>query len=141
MHAQTQAFAARVAQLAQANAFVVSCLQHFKVDSDAEFKVLLALEEAFVNICHHAYETDDGEIAITCAREHDVFVLEIADRGKPFDVLSLPDPDTTLGIEERPIGGLGLYLIRTLTSNVSYMRVNDQNRLRMVFDKPLPENA
>lgn len=138
MHPQTQAFAAQVAQLAQANAFVVSCLQHFKVDPDAEFKVLLALEEAFVNICHHAYDTEEGEITITCSGEHDAFVLEIADRGKLFDVLTLPDPDTSLGIEERPVGGLGLYLIRTLTSNVSYKRENDQNCLRMVFAK-LPD--
>ena len=140
MHAQTQAFAARVAQLAQANAFVVSCLQHFKIDPDAEFKVLLALEEAFVNICHHAYDAGDGEIAITCTREHDAFVLAIADGGKPFDVLSLPDPDTTLGIEERPVGGLGLYLIRTLCSDVRYTRNENRNILRMVFDKQLPEN-
>ena len=133
MRAETQHFTSRIELLPDANAFVTACLDRFHAPAATQFSVLLALEEAFVNICHHAYAHGEGDIEIICAIDNGAFVLEIADRGKPFDVLSLPDPDTSLGIEERPVGGLGLYLIRTLTSNVSYKRENDQNRLRMVF--------
>jgi serine/threonine-protein kinase RsbW len=138
MRTETQGFISRVEQLAQANAFVTSCLDRFHIDPTIAFKVLLALEEAFVNICHHAYQNSEGGIEITCSCDDDpdpAFVLEIADKGAPFDVLSLPDPDTTLSVEERPVGGLGIYLIRTLSSSAIYTRANNQNRLQMRFMK------
>jgi anti-sigma regulatory factor (Ser/Thr protein kinase) len=62
-------------------------------------------------------------------------VLEIADTGKPFDVLSLPEPDITLDIKDRQVGGLGIHFIRTLSDGVSYRRENGRNILRMVFKR------
>ena len=61
------------------------------------------------------------------------FVVEIADSGIPFDVLSLPDPDTTAGIMDREIGGLGVYFIRKMTDEVSYRREEGRNILRVVL--------
>ncbi len=60
-------------------------------------------------------------------------MIDIADGGRPFDVLSLPDPDTTSDILERQIGGLGVHFIRTLTDQVSYRRENGNNILHLVF--------
>ncbi|MEA5098865.1 MAG: ATP-binding protein [Burkholderiaceae bacterium] len=126
--------AAKVENLADANAFVESCADRFRLAEAKKFNVLLALEEAFVNICHYAYPGKNGQVEIACGNDGVTFVLEIADSGSPFDVLSLPVPDITLDLMDRPIGGLGIHFIRTLTTSVGYRRENDQNILRMAFE-------
>ncbi|MDY0162473.1 ATP-binding protein [Desulfobotulus sp.] len=96
-------------------------------------KLTLALEEAFVNICSYAYPSESGFAEVACGLEQDFFILELSDTGEAFNVLSLPDPDTTLGIEEREIGGLGVHFIRTFTDAVHYRREENKNVLHMGF--------
>lgn len=115
--------------------FVEECADRFGLDTKKKFGLLVAVEEAFVNICSYAYPDGAGETEISCATDGDVFVFEIADSGSPFDVLSLPDPDTTLDIMDREIGGLGVYFIRRLTDDVSYRRENGKNILRMALKR------
>lgn len=129
----TKHIAARVENLATANDFVEQCANRFGLDAKKKFGLLLTLEEAFVNICSYAYPGAEGNAEIRCTGDGDTFVLEIADQGQPFDVLSLPDPDLSLDIMEREIGGLGIHFIRTLSDSVSYRRENDRNILRMEF--------
>ncbi len=129
----TKHMAARVENLATANDFVEQCADRFGLDAKKKFGLLLTLEEAFVNICSHAYPGTVGDAEIRCTGDDDAFVLEIADQGQPFDVLSLPAPDLTLDITEREIGGLGIHFIRTLSDSVSYRRENGRNILRMEF--------
>ncbi len=133
MGTDTKCIAARVENLNGANEFVEECADLFGLPAKKKFGLLLALEEAFVNICSYAYLDGDGDVEISCVAGEDSLVLEMADRGKPFDVLSLPDPDTTLDIMDRQVGGLGIYFIRTLSDGVSYRRENDRNILRMEF--------
>jgi hypothetical protein len=65
------------------------------------------------------------------------FVIEIADLDIPFNILSLPDPDTTADIVERELGGLGVYSILEMADEVSYRRHNGCNILRVVLhNKP-----
>lgn len=132
MKPEAKRLPAKIENLEPANAFVEDCYGRAGMDAEKKFKVLLALEEAFVNICHYAYPDGEGDVEIACCVEDDAFVLTVADTGMPFDVLSLPDPDTTLGIDDRAIGGLGILLIRTLSSP-SYSRVNARNVLKMTF--------
>ncbi len=133
METDSRRYAARVGNLDAANAFVEQCADRFGLDAKKRFGLLLVLEEAFVNICNHAYPQGEGDAEITCRHDGAVFVLEIADQGPPFDVLSLPDPDLTLDIMEREIGGLGVHFIRTLSDRVSYCRESGRNILRMEF--------
>jgi serine/threonine-protein kinase RsbW len=133
MEWETKEFPAALEHLADANDFIESFADRFGFDVKKKFGVLLALEEAFVNICSYAYPDGAGNAEISCGREGNALILEIADAGRPFDVLSLPDPDITLGIEERSAGGLGIHFIRTLSNSVSYRRDNDRNILRMTF--------
>ncbi len=127
--------AAKIENLNGANDFVEEYADLFGLPAKKKFGLLLALEEAFVNICGYAYPDGEGEVELSCAGNDDVLTLEIADRGKPFDVLSLPDPDLTLDIMDRPIGGLGIYFIRTLSDSVSYRRENERNILRIEFKR------
>ena len=130
--------AAKVENLAVLTDFVEECADRFGLEIKKKFGLLIAVEEAFVNICSYAYPDGAGLAEVSCGMNGDGFVLEIADRGMPFDVLSLPDPDTTLDLMERPIGGLGVYFIRRLTDDVSYRRENGRNILRMVLAGSIP---
>lgn len=136
MTSATKRYAAKLVNLADANNFVDECADFCGLDVQKKFGLQLALEETFVNICSYAYPDGDGDAEISCAFDSETFVLEIVDSGKPFDLLSLPEPDVTLDLMDREIGGLGIHFIRTLSDNVSYRRENGRNILRMVFNVP-----
>lgn len=113
--------------------FLEECADRFGLEARKKFRLLVAVEEAFVNICSYAYPDSEGDVEIYCSADGDAFVLGIADKGSPFDVLSLPEPDTTLDTMDREIGGLGVHFIRKLSDSVSYRREDGRNILRMVF--------
>ncbi len=97
----------------------------------------LAAEEALVNIIRHAFSgTETGEVEIRCgAEDEDRWSIEFRDRGIPFDPLSLPQPDLSSPLEERKIGGLGVFLIRKMINEVRHRREGDQNILTFVVRK------
>lgn len=133
MRFATQRLPARIEELGAANAYVEVCAVEAGLDARTRFGLQLALEEAFVNVCRYGYPDGPGDVAITCETDGPRFVLEVADWGPPFDVLALPEPDLTLGIDERPIGGLGVHLIRSLANSATYQRDQGRNVLRMAF--------
>jgi serine/threonine-protein kinase RsbW len=90
----------------------------------------LALEELLVNIINYAYPGGEGLIDMTCRPDaRDRLVIEIADSGVPFNMLAYGDPDTTAEIEERRIGGLGIFFVKQLMDEVHYRREDDLNIL------------
>lgn len=93
----------------------------------------LVIEEAFVNICSYAYEGHKGDISVSCINEPESMTVKISDSGAAFDILSIPDPDTTSDIDDRKIGGLGVFFIRQFTDELSYRRENGCNILTLVF--------
>lgn len=124
---------AAVENLALVTEFVEGCADRFALEAKKKLRLLVAVEEVFVNICSYAYPDGEGEATFLLGAEGDALVLEIADSGAPFDVLSLPDPDTTLDVMDREVGGLGVYFIRKLTDEVSYRRESGRNILRLVL--------
>lgn len=97
----------------------------------------LAVEEAVTNVCLYAYDEEPGDIEISCFNEGDSdrLITEIKDWGKAFDALSAPPPDLTSGLEDRDIGGLGVFLIRKMAEDVHYSRHAGQNILRLTFHR------
>ena len=91
----------------------------------------LAVEEALVNVFDYAYAKQPNPGTVTCrvGVEADGLTVEIVDEGPPFDPLARPDPDTALTLEQRQPGGLGIFMIRQLTDEVSYRREEDRNVL------------
>ena len=92
----------------------------------------LALEEHLANVMSYAYE--DGalhEIRIRLALEKEQMQIEVEDDGRPYDPLSRPPVDTSVPLQEKPIGGLGIHLIRSLMDEVDYRREAGKNILRM----------
>jgi anti-sigma regulatory factor (Ser/Thr protein kinase) len=127
--------AATLDNLNQVIEFVEEAADRFQLATKKKFGLLIAVEEAFVNVCHYAYPDAEGDASISCGADNGAFVVEIADSGAPFDVLSLPEPDTTSDIMDRQIGGLGVHFIRTLTDQVSYRREEGNNILQMILHK------
>lgn len=92
----------------------------------------LALEEHLTNVLAYAY-TDKAahDIRISLAIEGRCLQIEVADDGRPFNPLSHPAPDTSLPLDQRPRGGLGIHLIRQFMDELDYRREADRNILRM----------
>ncbi len=139
MECEKIACAASVENLHLITEFVEGCAGCSGLEAKKTFGLLIAVEEAFVNICSYAFADGEGKaedaVEVACGSEGNDFVLEIADKGRQFDVLTLPDPDTTMDVMEREIGGLGVYFIRKLMDDVSYRRENGRNILRLVLGR------
>lgn len=94
----------------------------------------LVLEELLTNVIKHAHKAgeDDSVLVALEARAGEINV-RIEDRGEPFNLLEAAQPDTSGSLEERPIGGLGIYLVRKLTDSLTYSRVGDRNVVEFVM--------
>ena len=105
---------------------------------DVIYKVKLVVEEIGLNIIDHGYGRDDSkEMEFRLNSEDGALTIEFIDEAKPFDPLSeTPDPDISSGIGERPIGGLGVYLVQEMMDEVKYTRDSNRNRLTMVMRLP-----
>ena len=100
---------------------------------DIEFQVDLVLEELVLNVVHHGSDRGEGEITIELVSDPEVVIIEIIDDGRPFDPLTdAPEPDTESAIEDRPVGGLGIHLVRTMMDEVAYRREENKNHMRLV---------
>ena len=93
----------------------------------------LVLEEALTNIIFYGFE-DGGrhDIAINFKKSGDELIITIIDDGKEFDPTLKADPDITLSLEERPVGGLGIHLIKKIMNKVEYKRVENKNYLILI---------
>lgn len=92
----------------------------------------LVMEEAITNIIFYAFpEGGIHQIIINLSLSGNELTIEIIDEGIPFDPTSKEQPDTNLPAEERPIGGLGIFLIRKMMDNVSYKRDKNKNILTL----------
>lgn len=88
----------------------------------------IVVEEIFVNIASYAYEYP-GIAEITLINEGDCFTMVFSDGGVPYDPLKKEDPDITLSAEERPIGGLGIFMVKKMMDEVSYKYEDEHNVL------------
>lgn len=102
-------------------------------DMALQFKIRLCVEEVVENIVSYAYTGGDGPMEASILRDNDgTIIIVFKDQGVPFDPLAKPDPDITLSAEDRPIGGLGIFLCKQMMDDVRYEYSNGQNVLTMV---------
>lgn len=93
----------------------------------------LVIEEAVSNIIFYAYaDKERHDIEIDFTLHPSQISVTIADDGKPFDPTQKKAPDTTLTVEKRQIGGLGIYLMNKMMDEVKYKRENNQNKLTLI---------
>jgi serine/threonine-protein kinase RsbW len=91
----------------------------------------LAVEEVVTNIILHGYGDAGGEIVISCQAGPAAAIIRIEDRATPFDPLLLPEPDISADIEDRKIGGLGIFLTRQVMDDIQYRYEDGKNILKL----------
>ncbi|MBR3102410.1 MAG: ATP-binding protein [Lachnospiraceae bacterium] len=125
--------AATIENLNDVMTFVTSILEEMSCPVKEQMTIEIAVEEMFVNVAHYAYTTKTGMVRIKCLPLDNNKAVEISfeDEGVPFNPLAKEDPDTTLSVEERPIGGLGIYMVKKSMDNVYYEYKDGKNFFRM----------
>jgi serine/threonine-protein kinase RsbW len=114
------------------------CLEH-GLSSEIEGDLSLALEEILVNVIRYGHpEGGKHEILVRLSVEQDCVIATVEDDGVPFNPLEAPEPDLHSPIETRPIGGLGIHLVRNITDSWEYHRSEGRNRL--VVRKHVPRS-
>ena len=121
-----------IQQIPQLAGFVETVGHMASLSSSLTMSLNLALEEAVTNVILYAYpEGSDGLVDVEAIVHKDHLVFIISDSGKAFDPTAAPEADITLDVEDRPIGGLGIFLVRNIMDNVHYERVDGKNILTM----------
>lgn len=94
----------------------------------------VAVEEIFVNIASYAYDGGEGSATIRVGKKEDAsgVMIQFADSGIPYDPLAKEDPDVTLSVEERQIGGLGIFMVKKSMDEVIYEYKDGQNVLTLI---------
>ena len=98
----------------------------------------LSLDELITNIVSYGYrDADEHEIRVTLTEQDRSIVVVVEDDAVAFDPFtSAPAPDLEASVEERRIGGLGVYFVKTLMDEVAYERVDGVNRITLVQRAP-----
>ena len=117
--------------LPQVNAFTDAFLEALDCPLKIQTQIDLCVEEIFVNVASYAYPDGEGTVRLTLQEENGVLTLVFADRGRPFDPLAKTDPDLTLSAEDRPVGGLGVFIVKKTMDEVTYRYEDGENRLTM----------
>ncbi|HTI71538.1 MAG TPA: ATP-binding protein [Candidatus Limnocylindria bacterium] len=116
-----------------ANESATQWLEERDASPAAVYLANLAIEELATNCIKYGYDDSTRhyiEVGITLSETG--MTLVISDDGHAFNPLDLPEPDTTLPIEERPIGGLGIHLLRKMSNDMRYERIDGKNRVSIV---------
>lgn len=124
---------ASVDHLGEVLAFVGEKLEMAGCLPKAEIQIEVAVEEIFVNIARYAYAPAAGQVRIELEITQDGrMILSFIDWGIPYDPLQKPDPDVTLSAQERPIGGLGIFMVKKSMDEMKYTRSEGRNILVLI---------
>jgi serine/threonine-protein kinase RsbW len=126
-------FRATVEETLAARSWVAQGARSSSLGAERIMELELAVEEALVNVCSYAYPNRDGEFLVRILTGDKIVTVVIEDDGPPFNPLQSERPDLSVPLEERPIGGLGIHLIRQSASELQYQRKNSRNCLTLVF--------
>ena len=102
--------------------FINENLDSIECPVKAKRQIDISVEEIFVNIAHYAYGSETGQARISFENVDDPKSVRITfvDRGVPYDPLAKDDPDVSLSIEEREVGGLGIFMAKNLMDEMRY---------------------
>ena len=128
---QEMTFPAVIESISKVTEWIDETLEKLDCAMKAQMQIDVAIDEIFGNIARYAYPDQEGSATVKIAFHEAtrVFSITFVDQGIPFDPLSRKDPDTSLGLEEREIGGLGIFLVRKTMDDVSYAFKDGKNIL------------
>lgn len=106
--------------------------EEWELSQALAMNINLVVEEAVSNVIFYAFDdSNKHEIIISVTLNNNLLTIEITDSGKPFNPLLQQQPDIDLPAEERPVGGLGIFLISQIMDEMNYARQKDQNILTL----------
>ena len=121
-----------IAEIPQLSAFIDTFAEEAGIDFSLVMSLQLALEEAVVNVMEYAYPKGTvGKVLVTASAEGDDLEFVISDSGKAFDPTAKAEVNVDLGVEDRPIGGVGIHLVRNIMDSVAYERKDGKNILTL----------
>ena len=123
-----------VQNLDEVMAYVDGKLEAADCPPKSQMQIDIAVEEIFINIAKYAYQPDKGKATVRVEVGEDPVQVRITfiDQGKPYDPLAKEDPDVTLSADERPIGGLGIFMVKQSMDDVLYEYKDGSNILTLV---------
>jgi serine/threonine-protein kinase RsbW len=117
---QVRTFDGSLEQLAAIREFIGQTVLACGGNAEDIFACELACDEAAANIYRHVFHGKPGRIELGAERQFNTLVIQVHYHGRGFDPSVIPDPDITAPLSERPVGGLGLYFIRQVMSQVEF---------------------
>ncbi|MCD6257613.1 ATP-binding protein [Candidatus Aerophobetes bacterium] len=126
---------ASLENLDKVNRFVHQWSKKVGLSSQSEKDILLAVEEAYVNITKYAYPESTGRVTIYSRIDKDRLIIKIKDEGIPFNPLQFAKAEFNTSLKERKVGGLGIFLMRNFVDGVEYERKGKCNLLTLIKKK------
>ena len=121
---------AKIESLEEVLDFISSELDIVDCASNLKIKIVIAVEEIFVNIAHYAYNHEIGTVDIRIKIEDEV-TIEFEDSGVPYNPLEVIEPDISKEAHERELGGLGVYMVKQIMDKIEYKYNDGKNILTM----------
>jgi len=120
--------------LIENGAMITEGVEEFLSNNDIPMKVIMninvAIDEIYSNICYYAYDKENvGNVKITTEIDDSFVILKFEDHGIKYNPLLKDDPDVTLSLEERQIGGLGIFMVKKMMDEINYEYINGRNVL------------
>ena len=123
--------AAAVENIETVTEFVNEQLEAYDCPMKVQIQIDVAIDELFSNIARYAYNPEVGIATVQVAVVEDPLsvVITFIDNGIPYDPLKKEDPDITLSLEDRPVGGLGIYMVKKTMDDITYEYKDGKNIL------------
>ena len=124
---------AKLENMREIKSFVGAELEAMGCPDETRKQLFIVIDELFTNVASYAYAGGEGfaTVRLELEAEPRAVVLTLLDGGVPFDPLTMKAPDTSLKARERKIGGLGIFMVRRLTDEISYEYADGKNILRI----------
>ena len=122
---------ALINKIPEVTAFIDEELEKLGCSMKDQMQIDVAIDELFANIAHYAYGKQIGDVKVSFDFDPETRIASVTftDSGIPFNPLENDDPDVTLSLEDREIGGLGIFLVKKTMHAIEYLRENGQNIL------------
>lgn len=113
--------------------FVNEYLESLDCPLKIQMKIAIVIDEIFSNISYYAYGEEKGEVIIRIEKRENPYGVQLTflDHGMPYDPLKVDEPDISLSVDERQIGGMGIFMVKNIMDEISYEYADGQNVLKM----------